>query len=192
MRHTLIACFALLLVASVSFAQTKIAVVNPAKILQDMEETKKSNEGFKAEQTAVKAQFDERQKKLADLEGQKNLLKPDAPQWTELNKQVVQMRTENEIWLKQADAELTRKFRDQAVKINGKIRAAIAEIAKAKGIQLVLSEQSDVADADLERIPLPQLMPVLLQRNVFYSDDSINITQDVLAKLDAGFKTTGG
>jgi Skp family chaperone for outer membrane proteins len=187
MRHALIASFALLLAAGVSFGQTKIAVVNPAKILQEMKETKESNEAFKTEQTGVQNQFKERQAKLAELEAQKNQLKPDAPQWSELNRQVVQMRTENEVWLKDKDRELTEKFRAQAKSISGKIKAAVEEVAKAKGFQLVISEQSDLQDADMERIPLPQLMPALLARSVFYSDDSIDITQEVLAKLDAGY-----
>jgi Skp family chaperone for outer membrane proteins len=187
MRYALISTFALLLAAGVSFGQTKIAVVNPAKILQEMKETKESNEGFKAEQTAVQNQFKERQEQLAALERQKNELKPDAPQWAELNRKVVTMRTENEVWLKEKDQELTMKFRAQAKSISGKIRTAIEEVAKAKGYELVVSKQSELQDAEMERIPLPQLMPALLAKTVFYSADSIDITQDVLAKLDASY-----
>ncbi len=190
MRQATLATFALLLTAGLAFGQTKIAVVNPAKILQDMKETKESNEAFKAEQTAVQAQFKERQTKLAELEAQKNQLKPDAPQWADLNRKVVTMRTENEVWLKEKDQELTMKFRAQAKSISGKIRIAIEEVAKAKGYDLVVSKQSELQEADMERIPLPQLMPALLAKSVFYSSDSIDITQEVLAKLDAGYTST--
>jgi len=187
MRHTLIALIALTFVSTAAFAQTKIAVVNPAKILQDMKETKDSNASFSAEQLAIQAQAKERQAKQQELENQKNQLKPDAPQWADLNKKVVQMRTENEVWLKQADQELTGKFRGEAKRISGKIKDAIAEVAKAKGYELVLSTQTDLSDADVERIPLQQLMPALLSRGVFYSADSLEITQDVLAKLDTTY-----
>jgi len=187
MRHTLIALIALTFVSTAAFAQTKIAVVNPAKILQDMKETKDSNASFSAEQLAIQAQAKERQAKQQELENQKNQLKPDAPQWADLNKKVVQMRTENEVWLKQADQELTGKFRGEAKRISGKIKDAIAEVAKAKGYELVLSTQTDLSDADVERIPLQQLMPALLSRGVFYSADSLDVTQDVLAKLDASY-----
>ncbi len=187
MRNAMMIAAAVLLLTGMSFAQTKVAVVNPALILQEMKETKASNEAFKADQIALQNQAKERQAKLQELQNQQAQIKPDAPQWTELNKQVVQMRTENEVWVKQADQELTRKFRDQARKISIKIKDAVAEVAKAKGVQLVIAEQSDIADADLERIPLQQLMPALLSRAVFYSDDTIDITQEVLAKLDAGY-----
>lgn len=192
MHRLMIAWAVVLSTACMSYAQTKVAVVNPAKILQEMKETKQSNEAFRLEQQAVQNQFKERQNKLAELENQKNQLKPDAPQWAELNKQVVQLRTENEIWLKEKDQELTLKFRTQAKSISGKIKAAIEEVAKTKGYDLVISEQSELQDADLERIPLPQLMPALLARNVFYSADSIDITQEVLAKLDASYTAGSG
>ncbi len=187
MRYALSALIALSMMTTAAFAQTKIAVVNPAKILQEMKETKDSNTAFAAEQKAIQEQAKERQAKQLELENQKNQVKPDAPQWAELNKQVVQMRTENEVWLKQADQELTRKFRGEAKRISGKIKDAIAEVAKAKGIELVVSTQSDLQDAEIDRIPLPQLMPALLSRGVFYSADSLDITQEVLAKLDAGY-----
>ncbi|GIW76053.1 MAG: hypothetical protein KatS3mg104_1116 [Phycisphaerae bacterium] len=192
MRRLMIAWVVVLFTSCLSYAQTKVAVVNPGKILQEMKETKYSNEAFRAEQQAVQNQLKERQNKLAELENQKNQLKPDAPQWAELNKQVVQLRTENEIWLKEKDQELTLKFRSQAKSISGKIRSAIEEVAKTKGYDLVISEQSELQEADLERIPLQQLMPALLARNVFYSSDSIDITQDVLAKLDANYAAGAG
>lgn len=192
MRRLMIAWAVVLLTTCMTYAQTKVAVVNPAKILQEMKETKQSNEAFRAEQQAVQSQFRERQNKLAELENQKNQLKPDAPQWAELNKQVVQLRTENEIWLKEKDQELTLKFRTQAKSISNKIKAAIEEVAKSKGYDLVISEQNELQDADLERIPVQQLMPALLARNVFYSADSIDITQEVLAKLDASYTAGSG
>jgi outer membrane protein len=173
--------------AGLAQAQSKVAVVNTAKVFSDMKETKDSNAALQSEQQALQAQAQERKAKQDKLEQDKAQIKPDAPQWAELNRQLVQMRTENEVWQRQVEQDLGRKLRSEAKRISDKIRKAIEEVAKAKGYDLVVAEQPEITDADLERIPPQQVFNALLARNVFYAADSIDITQDVLAKLDAGY-----
>lgn len=177
-----------LFVAAPAIAQPKIGVVNPAKILNEIKETKEANDSFRGEQEALKAQAAEKQKALQAITEQKNQLKTDAPQWQDLNKKEVELTTELTIWVKDKDAQLTRKFRDQAQKISEKIKGSISEVAKAKGLDLVLADQADLKDDEIDKVPPQNLMPVLLSKSIYYRNDAMDLTQEVIAKLDAGYK----
>jgi Skp family chaperone for outer membrane proteins len=193
MRKLLAPLALLCLAAAPAMAQTKIAIANPIKILNELQETKDLNGNMKTEQTAVENEAKERVEKIKAIQAQRDQLKPDAPQWADLNKQFVQLRTEAQTWQQTMQQELARKFRDQAKRMNDKITDAIAEVAKAKGFDMVLAQQSaDISDEDLSKLQPQQVMGVLFgSRNVLYTSNAADLTQDVIVKLDAGYKTPG-
>jgi len=169
-----------------SMGQTKIAVANPIKILNELAETKDINKAMESEQATFKQQAGDREQKLKDVQAQRDALKSDSPQYLDLNKQLVTQRTEAQAWAQQTQLELGRKFRDQAKRMNDKITTAITEVAKAEGYDLVLSEQKpELTDAQMEQMNPQQLMSVLFGRNPLYKSDAIDVTQKIIAKLDA-------
>lgn len=183
------ACLMLVLSAGVSHAQTKVALANPAKILTELAETKEFNAGMKSEGDAIQQQLTARDTKLKDLQAQKESLKTGTPQWDELNKQLVAQKNERDNWLQNTQMEMGRKLREQAKRIHDKIYAAIAEVAKAKGYDLVVSEQKpEATDQQLEQLNPQQYMQYLFAGNILYKNDAIDITQEVIAKLDAAYK----
>src|SRR5438128_1493679 len=89
-----VALAALLLVSAPALAELKVGVANPIKILNELAETKDVNKSMEGEQAAFKQQAGDREQKLKDLKAQRDQLKPDAPQWADLNKQLVQQQAE--------------------------------------------------------------------------------------------------
>lgn len=171
-----------------AMAQLKVGVVNPSRILREMKETKDVELSLQAERDALQAQANEKTQKIAKLEQDRNQVKPDAPQWAELNRQIVNLRSELEGWSKNAQEDLGRKMRDQSLKLYNKIREAINETAKADNLDLVLSEQSEMPEQDLARIPPMQLLGALFtNKQVIYRKDSLDITDKVIAKLDSAY-----
>ncbi|HEX8324524.1 MAG TPA: OmpH family outer membrane protein [Tepidisphaeraceae bacterium] len=184
-----IALAALLLAAVPAFAQTKIAIANPIKILNELAETKDINKAMEGEQAGFKAQVGEREQKLKELQAQRDQLKPDAPQWADLNKQLVQQRAEAQAWAQTSQQELGRKFRDQAKRMNEKITATVKEVAKAKQIDLVLADQKpEVSDQQMDSMNPQQVMGLLFGKNVLYGSEAIDLTQETIARLDATYK----
>ncbi|HEY0007176.1 MAG TPA: OmpH family outer membrane protein, partial [Tepidisphaeraceae bacterium] len=141
------------------------------------------------EQTKLQQEAKERIEKLNAVKTQRDQLKPDAPQWADLNKQFVQLRSEAQAWEEQTKGELSRKFRDQAKKMNDKITSAIDEVAKAKQIDLVIAEQKpEVNDQQMDQLNPQQIMNVLFaSRNVLYKNEALDLTPEVIAKLDATY-----
>jgi Skp family chaperone for outer membrane proteins len=187
-RFISLAWICLLAMTAPSMAQTKIAVANPIRILNELAETKEINQSMETEQGSYKQQAVVREQKLKEVQAQRDALKSDSPQYLELNKQLVTLRTEAQAWQQQTQLELARKFRDQARRMNDKISAAISEIAKAEGYDLVLADQKpELTDAQIEQMTPPQLLNVLFGRNLLYRNDTTDITQKVIAKLDAAY-----
>lgn len=179
-----------LLSAGVCFAQPKIAVANPGKILTELAETKEFNAGMKSEGEAIQQQLAARNAKLKELEAQKESLKTGTPQWDEVNKQIVAQKNERDNWLQNTNMEMTRKLREQAKRIHDKIDAAIAEVAKAKGFDLVLAEQRpEFTEQQQEQMNPQQYLQYLFAGNVLYKVEAVDITQEVIAKLDAAYKS---
>ncbi|HEX8342241.1 MAG TPA: OmpH family outer membrane protein [Tepidisphaeraceae bacterium] len=194
MRQLFVPALLLCLLAVPASAQTKIAVANPIKILNGLQETKDLNEKMKTDQTAVETEAKERVAKIKAIQDQRDQLKPDAPQWAELNKQFVQARNEAQTWQQTTQQELARKFRDQAMRMNEKITKDIADVAKAKGFDMVLAEQNpELSPEQLAGMQPQQVMGVLFgSRNVLFAAGTADLTQDVITRLDAGYKSPGG
>ncbi|MGC4031080.1 MAG: OmpH family outer membrane protein [Tepidisphaeraceae bacterium] len=184
-----VALTALFLAAAPAFAQTKVAIANPIKILNDLAETKDVNKAMEGEQATLKAQAGERDASLKKIQEQRDLLKSDSPQWADLNKQLVSQRAEATAWYQQAQLELQRKFREQAKRMHAKISAAVAEIAKAEGYDVVIAEQKpEVSDQQMEQMNPQQILGYLFGRPLLYNSDAVDLTQKTIAKLDAAYK----
>lgn len=188
MNRLLVPALLLLALSVPAMAELKIGVVNPSRILREMKETKDVEQSLSAERDALQAQANEKTAKIAKLEDDRKQVKPDAPQWAELNRQIVSLRSEFEGWKKIVDEDLGRKMRDQSLKLYGKIRDAINEVSKAENLDIVLSEQSEMPDGDVARIPPMQLLGALFSnKQVIFRKDSLDITDKVIAKLDSGY-----
>lgn len=188
-RYSIAALAALMLAAAPTFAQTKVATANPIKILNELAETKEINKAMETEQAAFKQQVSDREAKLKDLQAQRDQLKPDAPQWADLNKQLVEQRTQAQAWAQTSQQEQARKFRDQAKRMNDKIIAAIKDVATAEKIDIVVADQKpELTDQQMENLNPTQVMQALFGRNVLFAADTIDLTQKVIAKLDAAYK----
>jgi len=192
MRTHFLALAALLALAGsapVSLAQTKIAVANPGKILNDLAETKDINKAAQAELAALKQQVDGRDVKLKELQEKRDALKTDSPQWSELHKQLVAQKTERDTFAKATQDEIFRKLRDNAKRMHEKIGVTVSEIAKAKGFDLVIAEQKPEANEEqLQQMNHQQITQFLMARNVLFKSDAIDITNDVIAKLDSAYQ----
>ena len=180
---------ALLLMSASAFADVKIAVVNPIKVLNSLAETQDLNKSMESEQATFKADGETRQQKLKDLTAQRDQVKPESPQYVDMTKQLTQARADLQAWAQTKQQDMQRGFRDKAKRMNDKINAAIKQIAQDKKIDLVLADQKpELTDQQMETMQPQQIMGVLFGRNILFNTDGMDLTQEVIAKLDAVYK----
>ena len=73
-----------------------------------------------------------------------------------------------------------------------KIVAATTAVAQQKGLDLVLADQRPDLPENLGQISVDQLRAILNGRNVLFSSEKVDVTQAVIAELDAKYKAGGG
>ena len=69
------------------------------------------------------------------------------------------------------------------------IDLAVAEVAKKKGYDLVLF---DTPTPDFDKLNPEQLIQVIGNRRVVYRSDDVNLTPNVLEKINSDYLNRGG
>jgi Skp family chaperone for outer membrane proteins len=182
---------ALLLSAAAVNAQTaqKIAVANPAKIFNELQETKDLKAKMDDDGKTLQATDAEKRQKLKDLQAQRDTLKEGTPQYDDMNKQLMSASVEYEVWNRLQQAELQREQKTQIKTLFQKIATTTGEVAKQRGIDLVLAEQEPEFPDNIDQINTDQLRQLIAERNVLYDSGALDISNEVIASMDAKYKS---
>jgi len=194
---TVAACLLSLAAAAAAPAQTsggtKVAVCNPARCFAEMQETKDLKAKIENQQKQLKNDIDSRQQKVKDLQAQRDLLKQDSPQYKQADETFMKEAIEFDTWSKITQAQLQGEQKQQMKALFDKIVAATDEVAKQKGIDLVFADQRPDLPENLAAINVDQLRAILNGRNILsMNEKTVDISQDVIANLDAKYKSSGG
>ncbi len=159
----------------------KIATASASRIFLGMKEMRDVQAKFKQDLGDLDTQSRSRQQKVQDLRGQLELIKPDAPQYEEASRAYMQAASEHKAWLEFNQGITSRNEKVQMKMLFDKITATIAELAKERNIDLVISEQPPF---NIDRMSVQDLVQAMGQREVLYQNASLDLTADVIAKLD--------
>jgi Skp family chaperone for outer membrane proteins len=184
----LIALMAMCSWSSQAFAQAKIATVNAAKVFNEIQETKDLKSKMENDQKTLQAQDLEKKTKIKDLQSARDALKPDAPQYNDANKAYVQAAIDYRVWQEMQGADIQRMQKQQMLTIFNKITTTVAEVATAKALDLVVAEQRPEIPDNLDQLNVDQVRLLINQRNVLYSTPAVDISNDVIAAMDAKYK----
>jgi len=166
----------------------KIAVARAGRIANEMQEMKDFRQRMENEQKALQAQLRERQEKVRALKDARDQLKPDAPQFQDRNKEFLQEALNVNVWQQLMQAELERNIKVSLKSFWDRVESSVGEVAKAKGIEIVISDNRPEIPADLDQIKLEQLQQIIGQRDVLYADAKVDISDEVIALLDKKYK----
>ena len=179
-------------VAHAQDTSAKIAVCNPARVFGDMQETKDLKASLESQRKQIEGEVQQRQQKVKDLQAARDLLKPDSPQYQKADQDFMQEAIQFDTWSKITQAQLQGQQKTQMKNLFDKIVAATTAVAQQKGLDLVLADQRPDLPENLGQISVDQLRAILNGRNVLFSSEKVDVTQAVIAELDAKYKAGGG
>lgn len=192
---TLAALLCLFALPALSFgqgsAQLRIAVANPSRIFSEMQETKDLKEDLESERVRLTSMEKEKREELQKIQNQRNQLKADTPQWDELNNKLMDAALEFQLWGQQTKARAERNQKRQMKQLFDHIEKAIEEVAQRDGYDMVLADQRPELPENLDQINFDQLRALINSRNVLYSSPKTDISDAVIATLDAKYKGKG-
>lgn len=167
----------------------RIGVANTTRIFSEMQELKDLKQKMDGEQRLLQGVNQEKQGKLASLKAERDALKQDTPQAQDKNAEYLRTAIEYETWAKLTESDLQRKLKMQTKGLFDKIEAATAEVAKQKGLDLVLTDQHPEFPEDLDRLTVDQVRGLITARSVLYASEKVDLSSAVLAALDAKYKS---
>jgi Skp family chaperone for outer membrane proteins len=185
---------ALVLPARLASAQEnpRIGIVNPAKIFNEMQETKDLKQKMENDRQAIQAEAKRRADDLEEAKKARALFTEGTDDFNKKNQEMIRKAVELQVWQEMIKADLARQQKTQMKNLFEKIEAATKEVAEAKKLDLVLVEQKIDLPSDpntMEQINVDQLRNLINQRSVMYSNGKFDITNDVLAGVDAKYKS---
>jgi Skp family chaperone for outer membrane proteins len=177
--------------ASNAIAQEgKIATCNPARIFNEMQETKDLKEKMEVQGKALQGEEDAKKKEIDALGAKLKLLNPGTAQHDEAQRDLLKKAIEHDTWKKINQAQVQQEQKLSMKLLFDKITAATKAVAEADGIDLVIAE-ANVEFPDVSQINVDQLRALINQRNVMYNKGTRDISGKIIAKLDADYKTGG-
>ena len=93
-----------------------------------------------------------------------------------------------EVWGRMIQAEVQQDQKRQLLSIFNRITNAVSEVATAKGIDLVITDQRPEIPENLDAVNVDQLRALINSRNVLFYKPQIDISADVVAALNAKYE----
>jgi Skp family chaperone for outer membrane proteins len=189
-----LSAIALVLPARLASAQEgpRIGIINPAKIFNEMQETKDLKQKMESDRQAIQAEAKRRADDLEEAKKARALFTEGTEDFNKKNQEMIRKAVELQVWQEMIKADLARQQKTQMKNLFEKIEAATKEVAESKKLDLVLVEQKIDLPSDpntMEQINVDQLRNLINQRSVMYSNGKFDITNDVLANVDAKYKS---
>jgi Skp family chaperone for outer membrane proteins len=186
-------CIALPATSSTAAAQqaqpTKVATANMQRIFNELQETKDLNAKWANEGNNFKAQDTEKKAKIRDLEAARDALKSDSPAYEQKNQEWMNAVIEYQAWAQTTNINRMRMQNLQTVQLFNKIQTAVAEVATQRGLDLVLAEQRAELPENAQNMKVEEVRALIASRNILYMNPNVDITADVIANLDAKYKS---
>lgn len=165
----------------------RIATVNPAKVFSEMQETKDLKQKMEADRKTITDEGQRRGQEVEDAKKRRALFNEGTDDYNKANKDWREKVIAAQAWQEMVKQELAGQQKSQMKSLFEKIEAATKEVATAKKIDLVFVDQK-TEFPDLDSINVDQLRGIINQRTVLFNNGRFDITNDVLAAVDAKYK----
>lgn len=189
----LVAALALFAAApAATFAQAqKVVSANMQRIFSDAQERKDLEGKFKARGQEAQQAAQSGQQRLRDLQGKRDQFRPGSADYEKANDELSRAAAEVQVNAAVSQQSLIREQKRSTRQMVEKIVAAVGELAKEKGYSIVLMQMvpPDLSEEQFDRMTPDQLNQLLSSRNVMYVAPDVDVTAEVVARLDAAYKS---
>jgi Skp family chaperone for outer membrane proteins len=165
---------------------SKIGICNPLKVITQIQEYKDITENLKQESTSLTTEATQRNAKIQSMQDELKLLEVNSPQYKEKNEALLKYSIETDTWSRLAQLQEQRKMKEQTKALFDKMNQAVAQVAKDRGLVMVLSDHPVQID-DADKLDANTFNAALLSATILFSDPKMDITQDVIVAMDKNY-----
>ncbi len=160
---------------------SKTGIVSIRKVFRDSKRNAKYRTDVMTEQTKVRAELEKLSKEIEAQEAGLKTLKRGSVDYLTQYKELLEKRAKLDVQQQVINQERSAKDQKWMEELYSEILQITAELAKQKGLELVLG-------ADEPEFPMEsadQLMMTLSTHKVLYTAGCLDLTSEVVARLDA-------
>lgn len=173
---------------AVAAAPAKTAVCDLFIILKNYDRGNDLKKELKTRIDKITAEGDKRGKEITKIQDTLEELKPGSKEYdAQLNK-MTQLTIDRQAFLNYQDELAKRETFRYTKEVYQDVLDAVDKVAKERGYQLVLFKES----ANLTSRTYDELLEQIARRKVLYSDSSLEITDDVLKRLNRDYAVKKG
>ena len=166
----------------------KVATVNPQKVFDTMQETQEKKKAQNTEVKDLQAQEDQQLNEIKEMQKQRDAtMRKGAPEYTSRTNEIMDKTIKLRVWHEVKNQELGRRHKEEVKALFDKIQATVAQIAQERKIDLVVADYAIEIPDDLDAVQPDQLNALLRQRQVLFAAKGVDITAEVIARLDAAY-----
>ncbi len=184
------AAVALLGMTTLTHAQQKatgVAVVDVQKAFDALREKVQVEAELKSAADVVMQEDARRKQALEALQTDLQILARNTPPYDRKQEELERAALDRQVWLQFQQAKLNRERALRIENIYKKMTETIGRVATANGYKLVLFKEPDV---NLAQITKPdQISAVIGARKVLWSADELDLTDQVIQKLNNDFSS---
>lgn len=167
---------------------TRIATLRIVDLMNGYNQARDLADIFRERRLEFDAENQQRQEALARRVRDLADFKPGTAEFRALEADLLRQRTEYEVHARLTAAYLERGYRDGLERAYRQACKSAGEFARSQGIQAVFASRAPVFDAADANV----LMQQLILREVIHADAAIDLTDEVLARINDAYKKQGG
>jgi Skp family chaperone for outer membrane proteins len=165
---------------------TRSAVCDITYLFNQYTRTKGLAEQIAQKQKVVAAEDEKRIKAISDAKEALSLLRPGSDAYEKQVIEIFCLKTGRQGWVQVQDYALKQEHSRLTKEMYAEMLATIANVAKSRGFAIVIKKNAQV-QADNSQ----ELLRAIDKQSLLYCDRSVNITEAVLAQLNADYQKRG-
>lgn len=171
-------------------APTRIAVIDFVRVFNECAQIKDLNEFFRQKQDELETEGRQRQKVIEGKRIELSAFQPGSVDYERIRKDFLRLGTEANVWLKMSEQDLESRRFDWTRVIYQNALDAAERIAAEQNFDVILQYKPFNAD-DIEPT-LVAIRRIISTRSVVFRRGEIEITAEVIRRLDTTYKAGGG
>lgn len=170
-------------------ATAKIAVCNPIKVLNQIQEGKDAMAKWKQDGETLTNQATVKKGQLQTEQDEIKLLLPTSDEFEKKVEKFTEDQADTQAWFQSAQMNMARKQRQEEKALFDKILKTVGDLAQAQAITVVVN--GAYADfPDVEHMDANAFVQTILLHTSLYVDPKLDITQQVIIAMDKAYSTS--
>ena len=160
---------------------TKVGTINLGRVWEEVDRIKTQGEQFKKDAAGRRRELAKMAEKIrAEIE-HKNSLPPGSEAHGQSEARIAQLQKELQKARAKIEKDFARRQSELVATLYQEIQEAVGTIAKRRGLSMILKISDPPKTTDQTA-----LASIFISQNVVYADPALEITREVIAKLNRG------